>query len=547
MILIPTVFSAFEATASQYSERPFLHVPASACRRYSDSAIEQLYGETLSRVLTLSSAYVRAGYGPGQRVGLVLENRPRFFEHFLALNRVGASVVPISAELRAEELRYLVTHSAVALIAALPEYLGYVNDVRSAIDNPPSIVVDGPDVFQHLPEPNGPPRNSAADDEAALVYTSGTTARPKGCMLSNAYFLECGRWYLAQGGLCAMELGRERLITPLPLNHSNALAWSFTAMVRSGGTLVQLDRFRTEDWWDAVRLSRATIIHYLGVMPAMLLKCVPTPADNVGAQVKFGFGAGVDPRNHEAFEARFGFPLIEAWATTETGAAAVIAANSPPRRVGTRCFGRSDPSIEHRLVDEAGCDVPRGVPGELLVRRRGADPRRFFFSGYHGDPAATAEVWEGDWFHTGDVVREDEDGLLYFVDRRKNIIRRSGENIAAVEVEGALLRHSAVRSCAAAPVQDDLRGEEVFACIILQDGAQPSAALAAELCEFCRPLLAYFKLPGYIAFVDSLPLTGSQKIQRAQLKELAGTLLAQGGAFNLTAQKKRRGGAHDGG
>src|SRR5690606_15875928 len=162
------------------------------------------------------------------------------------------------------------------------------------------------------------------------------------------------------------------------------------------------------------------------------------------------------------FEQRFGFPLIEAWAMTETGSGAIAAANREPRHVGTRCFGRLDASMEHRIVDENGCNVLPGVAGEFLVRRRGEQPRRYFFSGYYKDHDATEHAWADGWFHTGDIVRADADGNLFFVDRRKNIVRRSGENIAAVEVEGALLRHPAVRGCAVTPVPDDIRGEEVF-------------------------------------------------------------------------------------
>ena len=155
--------------------------------------------------------------------------------------------------------------------------------------------------------------------------------------------------------------------------------------------------------------------------------------------MRFGFGAGVDRRHHAPFEQRFGFPLLEAWAMTETGAGAVVIANREPRHVGTELLRpRRSARVQWRLVDDDGDDVPTGEPGELLVRAAGADPRRGFFSGYLKDEAATAEAWADGWFHTGDMVRRDADGQLYFVDRRKNVIRRSGENISAVEVESVL-------------------------------------------------------------------------------------------------------------
>ena len=151
--------------------------------------------------------------------------------------------------------------------------------------------------------------------------------------------MEVGRLYTGLGGYCRFETG-DRLATPLPVTHMNALAVSFMAMVMTGGCLVQLDRFHPSTWWQSLRDARATAFHYLGVMPAMLLKAPPSPTDDLRGVLRFGFGAGVDPRHHAAFETRFGVPLIEAWAMTETGAGAWITANREPRHVGQRCFGK---------------------------------------------------------------------------------------------------------------------------------------------------------------------------------------------------------------
>ena len=266
------------------------------------------------------------------------------------------------------------------------------------------------------------------------------------------------------------------MVTPLPLTHMNAMAYSAMAMVLTGGCLVQLDRFHPGSWWQTVRDTGATVVHYLGVMPAMLLGAPPSPVDRAHA-VRFGFGAGVDRRQQAAFEQRFGFPLLEAWAMTETGAGAVVIANREPRHVGKSCFGRAEAA---RAVAPGGRGRPRcadGRPGELWVRAAGPDPRRGFFSEYLKDPKATAEAWQGGWFHTGDLVRADADGRLYFVDRRKNVIRRSGENISAVEVESVLAQHPRVAAVAVAPTPDALRGDEVLACVVRRE-AQPGDDLA---------------------------------------------------------------------
>ena len=550
-----TVWQAFRRIARAHPERPFLSILPKVAARAGIAPVELAYGRALDAVEAIAARLAQAGYGHGHRAGLLLENRPSFFLNWLALNALGVSVVPINGELRAAELDYLVGHSGLVLAIGLPARIG---DLRAAATRAGAEVcvvashddeVDAarahrvPRGFDALAAaPFAPPVPAAPgiDTECGLLYTSGTTGRPKGCVLPNAYYLIAGEWYLNAGGLCEIRPGIERLLTPLPMTHMNAMAYSTMAMVLSAGCVVPLDRFHPAGWWDAVRASRATIVHYLGVMPAMLLGAPAAVADRDHA-VRFGFGAGVDRRHQASFEARFGFPLLEAWAMTETGAGAVVIANREPRHVGRSCFGRADPALALRIVDEAGADVPDDTPGELWVRATGDDPRRGFFREYLKDPTATAEAWAGGWFHTGDVVRREAGGDLFFVDRRKNVIRRSGENIAAVEVESVLRRHAGVREVAVAATPDAIRGDEVLACVVavaaLDDAGRDT--LARELVALCLEQLAYFKAPGWVAFIDALPLTPTQKVQRGELKALAATLPGTAHCIDTRALKKR--------
>jgi acyl-coenzyme A synthetase/AMP-(fatty) acid ligase len=225
---------------------------------------------------------------------------------------------------------------------------------------------------------------------------------------------------------------------------------------------------------------------------------------------------------------------------TETGAGAVVIANREPRKIGTACFGRAPPDLDYRVIDEQGADVARGQPGELLVRAHGPEPRRGFFREYLKEPEATAEAWSGGFFHTGDIVSVDADGDFHFVDRKKNVIRRSGENISAVEVENTLLLHPQVLGAGVAAVPDDVRGDEVLACIVLRNaGTTDRASLARDILSFCTDRLAYYKSPGYIVFVDALPLTATEKIQRAKLKELAMSSVGSPACIDLRGLKKR--------
>ena len=481
-----TVYSAFERSAAAHGGKAFLEFPAHRVRL--------TYAEAQARIAEVAGRYRARGYRPGHRVALQLENRPEFPLHFLALNSLGVSVVPLNPDYRAAELEYVLAHSEAS-----------AHVTAQNLDD--------------LPQPQRPGNAT----ECALLYTSGTTGKPKGCLLSDFYFLNVGQRYLDEGGLCAVRHGEERLITPLPFFHMNALAVSTTAMILSAGCVVQLDRFHPKSWWRDVVESGATIVHYLGVMPAILMNLPETPTRH---RVRFGYGANANPNDHAAFEARFGFPLIEAWAMTETGGGALVAASREPRHVGTRCIGVPRDDLDVRIADS----------GELLVRAAGPDLRRGFFSGYLKDEKATEDAWRDGWFHTGDAVRRGADGALHFVDRLKNIIRRAGENIAALEVEAAMAGHPAIAQVAVIAVPDPVRDEEVMACVVLSEKSLLSRETAISIQDWCLERLSYFKAPGHVAFLDALPTTATNKVQKAKLADFA---VKAADSFDLRDRKKR--------
>jgi acyl-CoA synthetase (AMP-forming)/AMP-acid ligase II len=220
----------------------------------------------------------------------------------------------------------------------------------------------------------------------------------------------------------------------------------------------------------------------------------------------------------------------------------VVVASREPRHTGTNCFGRLGPELEARIVADGGAEADVDEPGELLVRHAGAAPRYGFFREYLKDAEATTEAWDGGWFHTGDVVRRGPDGSFHFVDRKKNVIRRSGENISAVEVESVLLQHPAVKQVAVAPAPDTVRGDEVFACVVSEQPLADKALrhqLAADIVAWSLSRLAYYKAPGYVAFVPAVPLTSTHKIQRGALKELVAATIGSEICVDTRALKKR--------
>jgi acyl-CoA synthetase (AMP-forming)/AMP-acid ligase II len=539
-----SVYQLFLETANQYAGNPFLHIPAIAATGYSDSAIDISYEEARRQVQTLKSEYAGQGYGRGHRVAILLENRPAFFLHWFALNGLGVSVVPVNGEMTLEEQAYILEQSDACVVVSVDGKVSQLQRAVELMEEPIQVV--GVTALDQMPVPNEPAAtNSEKEDsdtskaECAMLYTSGSTGKPKGCLLSNEYFLLMGEWYRDLGGVCKLVPGKERLLTPLPLVHMNAMSTSTMGMLATGGCIIQLDRFHPRSWWDTVRDSRATALHYLGVMPAILLHMEATDEDDISSQIKFGFGAGVNPKHHAPFEERFGFPLAEGWAMTETGAGGIIFSQHEPRKVGTSCIGRPKEATEVMLVDESGVEVPFGAEGELLVRASGDDPKRGYFSGYYRNQEETDKTWAGGWLHTGDVVRQSEDGQYHFVDRRKNVIRRSGENISALEVEAALVLDERIAATAVTAVPDEMRGDEVMACIILESDYQADFDTAKSIFERCGESLVYYKVPGYISFVDELPLTASQKPQRGEIKLLARGLVEQGKCHDLRDFKRR--------
>lgn len=536
-----TVGEVFFAAAIRYTDQPFLAFPANPERRYAPQGLELTYAQTAAVVRRLMTCYSSAGYGLGHRVGLLLENRLEHFFHKLAMNALGVCCVPLNPDHRPKEMSYVIDHAQLDMVIVVDELKTLLQQALELGTVRPALV-SLQEASESLPSPKRPAEDAKVDATtiASVLYTSGTTGRPKGCLLSHRYELAAGCWYATRGGLIAFGEACERIYNPLPVFHVNASVFSFYCAMLKGNCQVQTDRFQPGRWFTEVNESRATVVHYLGVVVPMLLNQADHPLER-DHRVRFAIGAGVDPQRHAEFERRFGYPLIEIWGMTEFVRAIFDA--DEPRQVGTRAIGRVQPGLEVRVTSDAGEDLPDGSPGELLVRHSATTPRKDAFSGYLHDEAATEESWRGGWFHTGDIVIRDPDGLMHFQERRKNIIRRSGENIAAAEVEAALQSHPAVSQAAVLAVKDEVREEEVMACVVLKTGHGTSLdvndPLVRSLFDHCNQLLSYFKTPGWLWFTHEIPTTGTQKVQKHQLFAAGSDPRTAPGVIDLRPWKKR--------
>lgn len=445
----------------------------------------------------VAAALAERGIGPGDRVAVMLRNQPEFPLIWLALAKIGAQLVPVNTNYQEFDGAHVLRHSGAKLAVAAPEFTDLLERIGlTEVLTPDRLGAAGaPPAFTPVPEL---PVN--------IQYTSGTTGAPKGCVLPNRY------WTTLAMSLATdfPAVGEDDVILTAQPFHYIDPQWNVALGLSGGATLVVLDRFHPSTFWAKVREHGVTWFYCLGLMPTLLLRQEPSEADR-DHRVRAICASAIPHDLHAELEARWGVPWYEAFGMTETGGDIRMTAADHDETVGTGCIGRPSRDREVLIAGDDGKPVPRGETGQLLIRGIG------LMHGYHDDPGATAEAFRNGWFHTGDLARMDTAGRVYYVGRTKDMIRRSGENISADEVERALLLHPAVRLAAVVAVPDELRGEEVKAYVVC-DGDRPDPA---ELAAFCAGKLAYFKVPRFWAFAGELPMTPSERVAKGELRKVA--------------------------
>ncbi|SFW62733.1 ATP-dependent acyl-CoA ligase [Amycolatopsis australiensis] len=445
----------------------------------------------------IAAALAGRGIAPGDRVAVMLRNQPEFPLTWLALAKLGAVLVPVNTNYREFDGAHVLRHSGAKLVVAAAEFTELLGRIGAAEVVTPDRLTAAAEPPRFTPVPELP---------VNIQYTSGTTGAPKGCVLPNRY------WTTLAVGLATdfPAVGADDvLLTAQPFHYIDP-QWNVALGLAAGATLVVLDRFHPSTFWAKVREYGVTWFYCLGLMPTLLLRQEPTAADR-DHRVRAICASAIPHELHAELEARWGVPWYEAFGMTETGGDIRMTVADHDETVGTGCIGRPSRDREVMIAGEDGKPLPRGETGELLIRGIG------LMHGYHDDPEATAKAFRNGWFHTGDLARMDDAGRVYYVGRTKDMIRRSGENVSADEVERALLLHPAVRLAAVVAVPDELRGEEIKAYVVC-DGERPDPA---SLVEFCSEKLAYFKVPRFWAFADELPMTPSERVAKGELRKVA--------------------------
>jgi crotonobetaine/carnitine-CoA ligase len=459
------------------------------------------------------------GVRRGAAVSLMLPNCIEFVLLWFALAKLGAVTAPVNTAFRGEVLknaidlvdsRLLLVHATLAVPLA---------ELRPALHKVESVVLVGgasragwlpyEALLDDSPQAESLPRPEIRYDELCLLlYTSGTTGRSKAAMIPHRFVLTHARLVIEGLGLTPDDV----LYCPYPLFHLDAAVMTLAPALLLRGVAAIGERFSVSRYWDEMRALQATVFDFMGATLTMLWKQPPGPRDREHV-ARLGWGVPL-PAWAPEFEARFGCRLVELYGSTEAGAM-IFSPLDQPRRIGS--CGKPIGPFELRLLDESGVEVPVGQPGELVIRP--LEPS-IMMAGYYGMPQATLDAFRGQWFHTGDVLRRDADGYLYFVGRRKDMVRRRGENISAAEVEMVIENHPDVLECAVFGVPSEMTEEDVMACVVARPGRriEPPA-----LVEYCAGHMARFMVPRYIRLMAALPRTPTDKAEKFRLREQAVT------------------------
>ena len=508
-----TINSVLASRAAAAGEREFLVFGESSWS----------YSQTLERVARVASMLRSHGVEAGQRVAVMSLNHPSTVFTFFALARLGAVMVPINPEFRAEEARYVLTHAEVSGVVCSPAALETVREALASTPLRPWLILNeepapGASVSAELPTfdrevhrstHSDPVEIEQPDSPCIFIYTSGTTGFPKGVMHSQRNVVLAGEGFVQRMYLQPDD----RLMCILPMFHINALFYSLAGALAAGAALLLIARFSASRFWHDVARYRATEVNTMAAVSTILMRR-PRSEFVAGHRLRKIYGAPFTAETYRVFAEEFGVPtLIEGYGMSEIPGAL----NNPfpgPHRVGSMGLPsrHPDPNVtfaELRVVDETGSDVPNGETGELVVKTP------MLMKGYYREPQQTAAAFRDGWFLTGDLAWRDADGYFWFVARKKDIIRRRGENISGAELDRIVELHPDVVQAAAIPVPNELGEDEILMVATLKPGATLTERGVAD---WVRERLAASKVPRYVIFVPALPQTPTHRVAKFKLR-----------------------------
>jgi len=458
------------------------------------------------------------GIGKGDKVAIVMKNRPEFLFLWFGLSKLGAIEVPINTAHRGDLLTYMVDKADCRLIVVESPFLDRVEPALKGLPNVENVLLlgesgetlpalDKPALdYLQLVENNGKYKEEEVlwSDPFIIMFTSGTTGPSKGSLMPHNYALYMGE--------CVIESTdydeNDCLYNALPLFHGNAQLLSTMPALMSGARMVLAERFSASRFWDDIKRYGCTEFNYIGGILPILLKADPKP-DDADNPLRVLMGAGAPMDLFDTIEKRFGVTLIEGYGMSEIGLPLM---NTLKERKPATC-GKPRTDCMVKVVDDNANELGPNQPGELLVR-----PLRPYcmLLEYYKMPEKTVEAWRDLWFHTGDYLYYDEEGYFHFVDRKKDALRRRGENISSYEVEKVINSHPVVLQSAAVAAKSDVGEDEVLVCLTLKPGERLTPE---ELIDYCQERMAYFMIPRYVRIMEALPKTPTERVKKYELRK----------------------------
>lgn len=484
------------------------------------------YAQMDANANRMANFLLSKGGGKGLGLAIFMKNSPRFLDIFFGAQKIGMYLVPLNPELKGDNLKYVIEHSDVSFLALDAELLDGFTPIASSVKLKGVFVDDIEEESRGISIPSSIIRLSEAyaprastvkpktgynkQDMCLIMYTSGTSGRRKGVVY---------RYYnTTVKKLCIMSnviLNSDDVCyTPLALIHGNALFLTITTAMAAKASVALSRKFSASKFWEEVCTYNATTFNTLGSMIPILMKQPPKPndADN---KVRYVLSAACPAEMWGPFEKRFGLKIYEGYGAVDGGGKAIMNFGTAPAGSLGKPIPPAKPG-EMRLVDAQGKDVPTGTPGELIFKVSGSKGRVEY---YKNEEASNEKVHDG-FLYTGDLVRMDEQGYLYFVGRNTESMRRGGENVSAYEVEHAIMEHPAVEEVAVYAVPSELAEDEIMASIKLVQG---QSVKPQKLIAFMQDKLERFAVPRYIRFVSEFPMTNTHRIIKKELEKIGVT------------------------
>ncbi|MEQ1775637.1 MAG: AMP-binding protein [Burkholderiales bacterium] len=495
-----TIRHYVDLRAHETPDAPYLIAP--------ETGAAMTYAQLQRDSMQLAAFLLRRGLRKGDKVALMLHNSYQTARLLIGVMYSGLMVAPLNLLAQASQLSYVLDHSDSKLVFTSEELAPRIREALASVAREVEVVVIDPDATSIFdPQATVTLPEVIEEDDALLMYTSGTTGKPKGCVLSNRSVVAGGEFTSNAHQLIAQD----RVLCAMPLYHINGQIVTTVAPLVHGGSVVMPHRFSASSYWELAVKHQCTWINVVPTIIAYLLNGDdPRQHELDISRIKFcrSASAPLPPEQHRAFEKTFGIGIIETFGMTETNAPCFTNPYDPAqRKIGSpgQAYGNEAKVIGTQTAE----DLPPNTPGELMIRGDNV------MKGYYKDPENTKKTLEPDgWMHTGDIGYLDQDGFVFVTGRIKELIIKGGENIAPREIDEALLKHPAVLEAAAVGIPDANYGQEIMACVVLKPGAH---CTLDELNAFSINELGKYKAPKIIRFVNELPKGPSGKVQRLKL------------------------------